>query len=171
MTWVHQKGPCDISQCLIWDFDFPIEWRCIYACSLNYYVNVMTCTNKSRRSCQCKILIHWYECNFLIRITQCSDKLFEYFKRRPFASGCEPKRVWLSITDYHKIWCKSTDIFNTEKREIHLKHEPRSTFWDVNGQTSGNLSCLGQESNRKGILQVRDICWNKLHESFSIHSS
>ena len=50
------------------------------------------------------------------------------------------------------------DVFNIEKRKIHLKHEPRGKFLDINGWTSGNFSCLSQETNKAGILQVRYIC-------------
>ena len=49
------------------------------------------------------------------------------------------------------------DVFSIEKLKINLKHEPRGNFRDINGWTSGNLSCLGQETNRVGLFQVRDI--------------
>ena len=32
------------------------------------------------------------------------------------------------------------------------------------------LAVLGQEENISGLLQVRCICWVKLHEEFSCHS-
>ena len=51
-----------------------------------------------------------------------------------------------------------------------MKHEPRGKFRDVNGWTSGNFICLGQEKNKAGLFQVRYICWDILHESFSCHS-
>ena len=50
-----------------------------------------------------------------------------------------------------------------------MKHEPRGKSQDTSGWNSGNFSCLGQETNRAGILQFMDICWENLHKSFSCH--
>ena len=61
------------------------------------------------------------------------------------------------------------DAFNIEERKIHLKHEPREAIWDINGRTYGNFSCLGQETNRAGLLQVSNICWVNLYEYFYSH--
>ena len=40
---------------------------------------------------------------------------------------------------------------------IHLKQEPMVKLCDINGHTHGNFVCLGEETNRAGIFQVRDI--------------
>ena len=47
---------------------------------------------------------------------------------------------------------------------------PRGDFKDINGWTSGNFSLRGQDTNRKGFLQVREICWETLHEYFYFYS-
>ena len=59
------------------------------------------------------------------------------------------------------------DAFSIEKRRINLKHERRENVRDINVLNSGNVSFLGQEKNRSGLLQVRDIFWETPHESFS----
>ena len=63
----------------------------------------------------------------------------------------------------------SIDALYIEKREIHMKHEPREKFRDTNGCNSVNFSCLGQETNRAGFFQVREILWETLHNPFSCH--
>ena len=73
VTWFNYKVYCDISKCRIWDFTFPIEWRCISICILYYDVYVMICPNKFRLSFQCSIFIHSDESKFLIMISQCSN--------------------------------------------------------------------------------------------------
>ena len=57
-----------------------------------------------------------------------------------------------------------------ENQKIYLKHEPRGKIWDINYWTSRKFSCLGQEKNRAGIFQLRDICWETLHAYFSCYS-
>ena len=73
------------------------------------------------------------------------------------------------VTSSHKSWGKSTDAFNIEKRKIHLKHKPRGRFWDISGWTSGNFSCLIQETDRAWLFQFREIFWETFHESFSYY--
>ena len=82
------------------------------------------------------------ECNFIILISQCGDKKFEDVKRWTLTSGWEPKGVWGSRAYSHKSWGKSTDAFNIEKGEIHLKHESRGKFWDISGWNSGDFFAL-----------------------------
>ena len=60
--------------------------------------------------------------------------------------------------------------FNIEKREIHLKHESRGKFRDIIGWTSGDFSCLGQETDRAELFQYRKIFCKTFYESFSCHS-
>ena len=164
VTWVQYKRSCDIRKCFIWDLSFTIEWRGICTCSLNYDVHVVTCINAFKRSYQCSIFINSDECKFFILITKCSYKKFEYIKRLAFASGWKPKGVWSRITYSQKSRGKSTYAFNIEKRKIYLKHEPRGNFRDIDGWTSGKFSFLGQETNRSGLPQFTDICWETLHE-------
>ena len=75
---------------------------------------------------------------------------FQDVKRWAFASGWKTKEVWSSITYSHKSRGKSTDAFNVEKYIIHLKHETRGKFWDINVRTTDNFSCLDQERNIAG---------------------
>ena len=167
VTWVQYKSSCYIIQCLIWDFAFNIDWICISTYSLNYDDHFMTCYHKFIRSFQLYIFIHSYECNFLILVHQYSDKKFEDVKSPAFSSWWKSKGVWSSRTYNHKSRVKSTDAFNIEKHRIRLKHELRGKNWYINDWTSDNLSCLGQETNRAGLLQVREMFWETLHESFS----
>ena len=74
VTRFQYKSSCVISKCLIWDLDFTIEIICISICGLNYDVHVVTCLHKFRISYHWSIFINLDECNFLILITQCSDK-------------------------------------------------------------------------------------------------
>ena len=166
MTWVQYKSSCDISQCLIWYFTFNIEWRWISTCSLNYDVHVITCTHKFIKSWQCSIFIQLDECNFIILIPQYSYKEFEYVKSQTYASGWKPKGVLIIRTYSKRSRGKPKDSFNIEKRKINLKHEHRGKVLDTNGRKSGNFCCLGQETNRSGLLQVREIYQETLHESF-----
>ena len=151
-------------------FNFTTERRCISTCSLNYSVHIVTCLQKFIISCYWSILMNSYECNFLILIPQCSNKKIEYFKRRACTSWCKSKGVWSSRTYIHKSRGKFTYSFNVEKLKIHLKHKPRSKFQGISGWTSGNFSFLGQETNRSGLLYIRDIFCETSHESFSRHS-
>ena len=59
----------------------------------------------------------------------------------------EPKGVWSIRTYSHKIRGKYTDTFNIEKLKIHMKHEPRGKFLDINDCTPMSFSFLGQEKN------------------------
>ena len=121
---------------LMWGVSFTTEWRFISTCSLVYDIHVVTCLHKFRRSCQWSILINLDKCNFLILVNKFSEKKFEDVKKWTFASGCKPKGVWSSSTYIHKSRGKSTGVFKIEKRKIHLNHEPRRKFWDINGWTS-----------------------------------
>ena len=58
------------------------------------------------------------------------------------------------------------DAFYIEKRKISLKLKARGGFRDISGWNFGNFSCLGQEKNRAGFFQVRDIFSETFHESF-----
>ena len=49
------------------------------------------------------------------------------------------------------------DAFNIEKLKIRLNHESRGRIQDIGGWTSGNFIFLGQEKNRSGLLQVKEI--------------
>ena len=82
-----------------------------------------------------------------------------------FYSGCKPKGVQI-IKTYIKIPGKNTDAFNIEKRKIHLKHETRGKFRDINGCNSGKFSCLGQEKKKAGLLEFRENFWETLHDCF-----
>ena len=150
-------------------FHFTIEWRCISTCRLNYDVRVITCFHNLRRSCRCSIFINPDECKFLIILPQYSYKEFDYVKRLPFSSGCKTKGVWSIRTYSHKGWGKYTDAFNIGKCRIHLKHEPRGEFRDINFHNSSNFRCLGKKESRSGLFQVRDMFWYTLHDYFSCH--
>ena len=82
----------------------------------------------------------------------------------------EIKGVQSRIKYSHKSQRKSTDDLNIKNGKIHMKHESREMFLDINGWTSVTFSLLGQEKNRAGFLQVRDICCDTLHEYFYFHS-
>ena len=43
VTWAQKKNFFDIIKCLIWYFNFTIEWRFVSTFSLNYDVHVMKC--------------------------------------------------------------------------------------------------------------------------------
>ena len=70
----------------------PLVWTMI-TMSLHSPINYITYPHKLRRYFQCSILIHLNECNFIILISQYSDKEFEDVKRCNFDSGCKPKGV------------------------------------------------------------------------------
>ena len=99
----------------------------------------------------------WMNANFLILVPQCGDTKFEDVKRQMFNSGWESKGVWSSRTHIHKVRGISIDAFNIEKWKIHLKHEPRCKRLDINSSTSGDFSCLGLETDKEGLLQLREI--------------
>ena len=90
---IQQNIYSDIRQCIICDFDFPIERRCIYTFRLNYDVHVMTCSHRFISSCQGYIFIQLDEYNYIILIPKYSDKEFEDVMRRMFSSVWKPKGI------------------------------------------------------------------------------
>ena len=131
---------------------------------LNYDVHVITCPHKLRRSFQFSIFIHSDEWNFINLIPQCIVNKFEDVNKRTFSSRRKFKGVWSGITYSHKSRGEYTESLNIEKRKIHLKHGHRGGFWDINGHTSGNFSCLGQKD-----LRGQGDFWEILNESFYCH--
>ena len=84
--------------------------------------------------CQCFIFINSGKWNFLIPITQCSNKKFEDVKRCMFASGCKSKGVW-SIKIYsQEILRKSMDSFNIENVKSN---------WTMNSGGKFEISIVG----------------------------
>ena len=68
VTWFHLKSSCDISQCLVSNFIFTLDWRLITICSLRYDDHVITCIHIFRRSWQCTTFVHSDECKVLILV-------------------------------------------------------------------------------------------------------
>ena len=151
------------------NFDFTIQKICIPNCSLKNDVHVVTCLYEFRRFYKWSVLINSDECIFLRLIHQCSGKKLGNVKRWTLSSGWKSKGVRISRTNIHKSLDKSTDAFNIERRKIHLNHEPRGKVWDISGWTSENFSCFGQDTNRSGLFQVREILWETFHEVFYCH--
>ena len=106
-----------------------------------------------------------------ILIPECIYKEFEDLKRWMCVSGWKSKGGWIIIIYSHKSRGKSTDYFNIEKCKINLKHEHMRKLRDISGRNSGSCSWLVQKKKMSGLSQVRDICWETLHESFYFNSS
>ena len=152
MDLFQHKGPHDIRQCLIWYFNFSIERRCIPICSFNYDVQVTTCLNITRISCQWNISVHsdeWKKLSwFLNRVTSnLSISRGELLFLDGNSKGCE-------VAEHIDIKFKVNPrmISALKKRKIHLKHEPRRKCVDINGQNYGVFSFLVKDKNRAGVF-------------------
>ena len=108
----------------------------------------------------------WMNAAFLSWFLNIVTRSFRMSRGGSLILDGNPKGVWSSRTYIHKIRGKSKYDFNIEIRKIHMKHEPRGNFRFINDCTSMSFSCLGQETNSTGLLQVRYTYWETLCESF-----
>ena len=61
-------------------------------------------------------------------------------------------------------------IISTSKNEKSIwSMNPGANFWYISGWNYGDFSCLGNEIDRAGIFQFRDIFWGNFYESFYCH--